>query len=529
MHVAERPQTWQAAHTALVSGRSRRRRRQTLSCALSRLSTATVTGKRATYTVLQLLGAGATAHTYAARVTELVEEDTGASLLAPLSVGDHVAVKVVTLRDGWRTLELFEREARALRAVRHDAVPFFVDSFELDEKENRVYCLVQQLAPGRSLEHWIVEEAWRPDEAMVLFVVERLLDCLTHLHALRPPLVHRDLNPRNVLLDIASRTVSLTDFGSVGGTSLDVSATVVGSIGYMAPEQFRGQAVPASDLYGVAATALFMLSGRPPSELPQRGLAVEWRSAVTVESPKLQALLGKLLAVDPEDRGSAAGALHLLRTGSVLPAEQRRLARPQISTQRTAPNGPSVMRIQRDGAQSLEIYIPPLVRHPGGGISAASKAAFSAAWFAALTPMLAAPVSVAGMAIGAVFYGAGGLIATDALQSLLISATLRMDSETWSLRYNLLDKRAMRTRSGSMRDVAGARECITPGRSDRDAEPQMYAALVNNDGEELLPFGKGMQGREVHRLAAEVNAFMRDVCSASGREWTHPDETQYLS
>ena len=80
-----------------------------------------------------------------------------------------------------------------------------------------------------------------------------------------------------------------------------------------------------------------------------------------------------------------------------------------------------------------------------------------------------------------------------------------------------------------MRDVAGARACITPGRSDRDAEPQMYAALVDNDGEELLVFGKGMQRREDERLAAEVNAFLRDVCSASGRAWTHPDETLYLS
>ena len=67
----------------------------------------------------------------------------------------------------------------------------------------------------------------------------------------------------------AGGRVYLVDFGGVqaaaAGDALQAGSTVIGTYGYMAPEQFRGQATPASDLYGLGGTLLFALSGAAPS------------------------------------------------------------------------------------------------------------------------------------------------------------------------------------------------------------------------------------------------------------------------
>lgn len=67
--------------------------------------------------------------------------------------------------------------------------------------------------------------------------------------------------------------VFLVDFGGVqaaaAGAGLGLGSTVVGTYGFMAPEQFRGAAQPASDLYGLGGTLLYLLTGRLPSDFPQ--------------------------------------------------------------------------------------------------------------------------------------------------------------------------------------------------------------------------------------------------------------------
>lgn len=75
------------------------------------------------------------------------------------------------------------------------------------------------------------------------------------------------------------------DFGSVQNvyhSTLLKGSTVVGTYGYMAPEQFRGAAVPASDLYGLGATVLYLLTHRSPAELPQERLKLSFRNHVNI-------------------------------------------------------------------------------------------------------------------------------------------------------------------------------------------------------------------------------------------------------
>lgn len=84
-------------------------------------------------------------------------------------------------------------------------------------------------------------------------------------------MVHRDIKPENIVLQGSKPggKICLTDFGGVQHTPANASeeeedmemGTVVGTYGYMAPEQLRGAARPASDLFALGGTLLYLLSG----------------------------------------------------------------------------------------------------------------------------------------------------------------------------------------------------------------------------------------------------------------------------
>jgi serine/threonine protein kinase len=221
------------------------------------------------------LGAGANAVAYRARAE---------------ATGERVAVKAMSLRGlrDWKQLELFQREAAVLQSLSHPSVPRYLEYFEEDTPEDRCFFLVQAEARGRSLADMLDAGLRAPDEAEVLRIATELLSVLKYLAGLRPPVVHRDIKPENVVLEGGQwgGRVYLIDFGGVqgaasaaagaaasGGSDAPVavssSTTVVGSYGYMAPEQFRGLASPASDLYALGATLLFLATGRPPFAFPQ--------------------------------------------------------------------------------------------------------------------------------------------------------------------------------------------------------------------------------------------------------------------
>lgn len=120
---------------------------------------------------------------------------------------------------------------------------------------------------------------------------------LKYLGGFAPPVVHRDVTPANVIYDRDAGLVSLVDFGFAGAELSQGSrivSTVVGTFGYMAPEQFRGVVDPRSDLYAAGATALFLCTGRPPSEFA-KGLRTEVSAAV-VQNERLRDLISALLA-----------------------------------------------------------------------------------------------------------------------------------------------------------------------------------------------------------------------------------------
>ena len=187
----------------------------------------------------------------------------------------------------WEELKLFEREAQTLKALDHPAIPQYLDSFEVEIAFGKGFALVQSYIEARSLQQWR-QDGCRFSEAELTTIATALLDLLTYLHGLQPPVIHRDLKPSNVLLKNRSGhrpgEVYLIDFGSVQAATQGGTVTVVGTYGYMPPEQFGGRSLPASDLYAVGMTLIYLATGQHPAELPQHDLHVEFKHLTTLSS-----------------------------------------------------------------------------------------------------------------------------------------------------------------------------------------------------------------------------------------------------
>jgi hypothetical protein len=245
------------------------------------------------YEITSVLGRGGMATTYAA-------EDR--------LHHQPVAMKVLSLRQAsqWKVIELFEREAKVLANLDHPQIPKYLDYFHVDLESDRRFYLVQELIEGESLAQ-IVQQGKRMTEDEVQEIAKQILHVLCYLHELAPPVVHRDIKPQN-LIRRTNGAIALVDFGAVQDVyrhTIAGGSTFVGTYGYMAPEQFRGQAGCASDIYGLGATLLFLLTQRSPSELPQTRMKIDV-PACTQISPTFADWLEKAIEPVMEDRFSSA-------------------------------------------------------------------------------------------------------------------------------------------------------------------------------------------------------------------------------
>ena len=230
------------------------------------------------------------------RVEERLGKGGMALTYAGLRLSDQLPVVIKELRfgqiPGWKSFELFQREVTTLQQLAHPAIPRYLDAFELADGSESCYYLVIERVPGQSLAQ-LLEASWRPGEAEVKALAIKLLDILEYLHQLAPPVIHRDLKPSNLVLD--GERLYLVDFGAVQDVLRpEGSSTVVGTFGYMAPEQVLGRAVPATDLYALGATLVHILAGKAPAELPSHELRLDLRGRLNC-SDALQEWLEKLL------------------------------------------------------------------------------------------------------------------------------------------------------------------------------------------------------------------------------------------
>jgi len=587
------------------------------------------------YTVLEVLGAGANAVAYRARDAR--------------RDGEEVALKALSLRSlrDWKQLDLFKREAETLRGLSHPSIPALLDYFEEDSPDDRAFYIAQRAAPrgcatlaqmvagggggggsggangggnggasGNGNENGKengnengngggggVESGppppGRPTDAEVLRIARELLGVLGYLSGLRPPVVHRDIKPDNVVIEGGQwgGKVLVVDFGgsvaaaaspssspsassALGGVEVlsggsaappPLGSTVVGTYGYMAPEQFRGEASPASDLYALGATLLFLATGgRPPSSFPQDGrMRVDLSAASRSLGPEVAELLDGLLEPLPEDRMTAAEALEVAspspppsrsraqrrRSGrgqqqqqqQSQSSSQRRQAEPEqmmvrlpdgsllpvtaVSQRRTAGGGDggslargarrpagTRVRLERTGGR-LDLEIPPEGlggQSVGTGLFALAWNGFVAFWtFSAL-----ASGGVAFALFSAPFWFAGAQLAQQALSGAFSRERLALGRRRFRLSQELATADG---RSGAARflgraagGAAGARE-VEGDLMDLTGARLVTTMVVNGvprtavelvEGVRKHRFAEALDPAEQRWIVAEVDAFL---------------------
>ena len=262
-----------------------------------------------------------------------------------------VAIKVLAghYADDEDLRRRFTREA--LAAARLSNAPNTVTIFDVGEHGERPYIVMEYLAGGSLADRIADEGAQRPGRALAWLA--QTAAALDAAHA--RGIIHRDVKPANLLLDDDGR-VHVADFGvasALGLDSLTAAGTVLGTAGYLAPEQARGEpTTPAVDRYALGVVAYELLTGARPyaSDSPTAeatahvNAPVPSARAVNPElPPEVDAVLTQALAKDPASRfSSAAELVASLREALDAAAGQTSVSRAAISAE-----APRVVRRNR--------------------------------------------------------------------------------------------------------------------------------------------------------------------------------------
>lgn len=230
----------------------------------------------------------------------------------------EVVVKRLTPRGTWKSFELFEREGRVLSQLRHAGVPRHLATLE---EPPGTFNLVMQRVPGENLRDLSARR--RLSQTELRDVLIRGLEILDYLHTRAPAVVHRDLKPSNIVRAPDGK-LALVDFGGVLDAARDKGgSTIVGTFGYMAPEQLHGQATPATDLYALGATIVALAGGVEPEDVPRKGLKMDLERHLPSLDPAFRQALAAMTDPDPDHRPQRAREVVAL-LAKARPAKQAR-------------------------------------------------------------------------------------------------------------------------------------------------------------------------------------------------------------
>jgi serine/threonine protein kinase len=200
----------------------------------------------------------------------------------------------------------FEREANLLATLDHQSIPRIYDYFTL---ESRSY-LVLEFIHGKDMEGIINDTNGFLSEEQVLSWAIELCDVLDYLHKHKPePIVFRDMKPSNVMIN-SNGELLLVDFGIAKPFQSGIKGTMIGTEGYSPPEQYRGEATPAADIYSLGATIHHALTRRdprlePPFSFSERPL----RRINPSVSQELEVIVNRALEYDPASRFASASEM----------------------------------------------------------------------------------------------------------------------------------------------------------------------------------------------------------------------------
>ena len=251
------------------------------------------------YLIQGVLGVGGMGSVYRARdmrfpnVTKLVAVKEILNLAPDPSVREMI-------------VNTFEREANILATLSHPAIPQIYDYFTQGDRS----FLVQEFIEGRDLEAHLNDTPGLLSEELVIDWAEQLCDVLSYLHNHRPEaIIFRDMKPSNVMLD-HHRRMRLIDFGIARGFAAGQKGTMIGTEGYSPPEQYRGEASPAGDIYALGATLHHLLSRQDPRVEPPFSFAERQLPVINPGvSAGFNAIINTALSYNPAERFETAAAM----------------------------------------------------------------------------------------------------------------------------------------------------------------------------------------------------------------------------
>ncbi|MFW5799250.1 MAG: serine/threonine protein kinase [Spirochaetota bacterium] len=234
-----------------------------------------------------------------------------------------VVIKLVRLKGlkEWKTLELFEREADILQKINHPYIPKYIDSFVQESEEDVVYFLVYEYIEGDSLTS-IIDKGVVFSYDKVKNILLDILDILDYLHNLTPPIIHRDINPNNIILT-NNGDIYLVDFGAVQDKIIKETniggSTFIGTQGYIPLEQMSGRATTSSDIFSLGMTAITLLTGKNPHSFETKDLKPVYKNKNQFNN--IDYVIDKMIEASLEKRiKSAKEAINLL-SGSNTPSK----------------------------------------------------------------------------------------------------------------------------------------------------------------------------------------------------------------
>jgi serine/threonine protein kinase len=310
------------------------------------------------YQILKHLAQGGFGQTF------LAEDEQQNSLLC--------VIKQVFLRSDTTyhqtSLEHLHQEVRQLAELgKHSQIPELLDTFEQDD----CAFIVQEWIDGWTLEQEAKDTPF--DEAEIWNVLREVLPVLQYLHDRQ--IIHRDIKPANIIRRKSDRQLVLVDFGAAKQiTHLNSlhTGTMIGSVEYAAPEQIKGQAIFASDLYSLGVTCLYLLTQMRPFDLYDV-VEDDWKWSAYLPHPissDLQAILCKLLQPAVRRRyQSVAQVLADLNSSVVLTTRQQTDG---VASQLSSSTNPSSEAIDSPTLKSIDsvvqktssasgaaVYLPP--------------------------------------------------------------------------------------------------------------------------------------------------------------------------
>ena len=251
------------------------------------------------YRYVRLLGEGANGFTWLAK-------DRRTAL--------DVAIKELKFVNDFKAFELFQREAEVLQSIQVDGVP----RCHKNVTKDLTSYIIQDYIPYPSLESYLEKgEIFKEEE--VFIILDKVSEILFALQTQYiPAIIHRDIKPGNILYRRGDESHDakawLIDFGAVDNAHKQSSgSTIAGTFGYMAPEQLQGEVSPRSDFYSLGATALHLLTGVFPYEIPTELFHLQFHPVIENKAPDttkpMIELLDLLLASNAEDRPQNVKAL----------------------------------------------------------------------------------------------------------------------------------------------------------------------------------------------------------------------------